>query len=134
MYSSLRGVQDLLGDFWIFVQIWSFWIVLDIFGWITSFKVFLNDNLWVFKSSKNLKNAHFWLFLVEIIMFWEEYGVQSHGRYWIFFHLPNVKKLWKFYSFPFGETFLSPPLYMNRPLCTAHWSRLKPFRSENQKS
>ena len=120
VHSSRRGWQNLLGNFWISVQILTFWTVLDVFWWNKSFKLSLNDDLCIFKSSKNLKINHFWWFLVEITVSCKEYWVHTYGTWCIFFHLPNVKKTWEFHSLPFGGTVLSPPPYITRPLCTVN--------------
>ena len=84
--------------------------------------VFHGIGIWVGlvkdKMTKNPKIYHFWWFLVEITVSCKEYWVHTYGTWCIFFHLPNVKKTWKFHSLPFGGTVLSPPPYTTRPLCT----------------
>ena len=54
----------------------------------TSFKTFLNEDLCALKSSKQL---NFYDFFVNINVSWKEYGVQTHGTCFFFFHLPNIK-------------------------------------------
>ena len=106
LHSSRRGWQNLLADFWIFVQIWTYLIVLNIFIWNTSFKVFLNDYLYNFKRSKNLKNYPFSITLRRNNRFFlKEHGVQTHRILCIFFHLPNIKKCEIFIYFHLVEEF-----------------------------
>ena len=98
-------------------------MLLDITRWKTNIKLFLYDDLCVFKSLKRLEIVSFWRFWVVFSRngrFLERIKIVQIFHTLHFLSCTTSNKSWKFQSILFVGTVFSPPPYETRSLCSVN--------------